>query len=385
MKAKGESASKSTRYRAFIRNRDLMLEAMNIKAHQRTNDVMRGALASIVEHIVFRYTMAPPHSMLVDPTQFMRLIESDIQREFLIASREVAAILARLKIHAYSLALVGEAEAIGRAEDRAALYQVHRKDVEENALYDYRGRPITSMIDYAFDKLRRKIASAVQLSRINDDSTADMVERVRRAMPSTRKVIRPAKVLKALKEARVSVGGQEMTMFNLAPRREEAINLAQGFIDDDLWDEIIQDYLAEYSPKWKDSGVIVRDPTGELTKYSKPLTDSEEWYEWEVEQVLTHEFVSQVRQGQVDAAKQNGITDFQWIAILDDKTDECCAWRDGLTSKQIEAKMGQHDDECDAVVPPAHFNCRCSVAPMLEDMTDEPSKELTEFEEWLNS
>lgn len=370
-------AHHATRYRAFAHNRDLMLEAIHIKAHQMVNDILRGCFTKTIERIVFRYTMAPPHSMLADPTRFTNLVDNDIAQEFLRASREVAAVLARLKIHAYTVALVGEAEAIGRAEDQSTLYSVDRKDIEENSLYDFDGKPITTRIDFAFDKLRRKILNAVQLSRINEDSTKDMIERVQRALPPSRAVKRPAKILKGLKESRVSSNGQEMTIVNIGTKDPDTVNLATGFMDEDLWAEIIEEYTKDYIPYYREPKIVEDVPVGGLI---------EEWYGWEIEQYITHEFVTQVRAGQNEAAKQNGIRDFMWIAIIDDKTDECCSWRDGLTSAQIEAKLKQHKDEdCDAIVPPAHFNCRCTMAPMLDTMTDEPVSNVTEFEEWLNS
>ena len=377
MKRKAVSANQSPRYRAFIHNRDLMLEALHIKAHQKINDVLRGTFTNLIERIVFRYTMAPPSSMLADPTSFTSLVDKDIIAEFSLAARDVAVILAELKIHAYTVALVGEAEAIGRAEDKPTLYHVDRKEIEEDALYDFEGKPITTRIDFAFDKLRRKILNAVQLSRINEDSTKDMIERVKRALPPSRAVRRPARILKTLKEARVSVNGQEMTILQLGAKGDDTVNLAQGFMDEELWDQLLEEYLTDYVPQYREPKMIFDVEVG---------GDTEEWYGWEIEQYVTHDFVDRVRRGQDEAAKQNGITDFMWISVIDDKTDECCAWRDGLTSAQIEAKLPQHkDDECDAIVPPAHFNCRCTVAPMLDTMTDEPTVNVTEFEEWLNS
>jgi len=168
-----------------------------------------------------------------------------------------------------------------------------------------------------------------------------------------------------------------MTILQLGAKGDDTVNLAQGFMDEELWNQLLEEYLTDYVPQYREPKMIFDVEVG---------GDTEEWYGWEIEQYVTHDFVDRVRKGQDEAAKQNGITDFMWIAVIDDKTDECCAWRDGLTSAQIEAKLPQHkDDDCDAIVPPAHFNCRCTVAPMLDTMTDEPTVNVTEFEEWLNS
>jgi hypothetical protein len=76
-----------------------------------------------------------------------------------------------------------------------------------------------------------------------------------------------------------------------------------------------------------------------------------------------------------------------WIAIIDDKTDDCCLKRDGLTSTQIEEKLrGEWEkDECQAKVTPAHFNCRCRMAPVSDDLPDQAPADFGGFDEWLNA
>lgn len=69
----------------------------------------------------------------------------------------------------------------------------------------------------------------------------------------------------------------------------------------------------------------------------------------------------------MDAAKEMGIKDFVWIAILDDRTDECCWERSGKLTSEIEEMLasGKLDrDLCEAITPPAHPNCRCSLGPV---------------------
>ena len=109
-------------------------------------------------------------------------------------------------------------------------------------------------------------------------------------------------------------------------------------------------------------------------------------YSWEVEQDLVYDFVKSVRKGEIDAAKENGYNEFVWIAIVDKRTDVCCLWRDGLTTKEIEKQLkGRSKKErCnDAVTPPAHPNCRCRLAPVTDALPSKPIKDLGDFETWL--
>ena len=160
------------------------------------------------------------------------------------------------------------------------------------------------------------------------------------------------------------------------------------FLDSETWDGIVNDYAADY-------GQVNRSPEGITDAVNpfndEPITDSLQtryYYEWEIERDATHDFVKLVRDGQVDAAKENGITDFIWIAILDDRTcEKCCEWRNGLSSSMIEKRLKEDaelEDACDAIVPPAHFNCRCTVAPMTDDLeVYDISQTEKEFDQWL--
>ena len=94
----------------------------------------------------------------------------------------------------------------------------------------------------------------------------------------------------------------------------------------------------------------------------------------------------------MDAAQENGITDFVWIAVVDDKTDLCCLWRDGLLTSEIQAKLSEHADDdagCDlggdGLVPPLHFNCRCSIAPATDAVPKKPDVDYQSFDQWLET
>ena len=154
---------------------------------------------------------------------------------------------------------------------------------------------------------------------------------------------------------------------------EPAVDFAMGFIDEAVWNEMVEFYKKEYVPTYQ---------------FRIPKGAEDYWYkDFELEQDLTHDFVKSVRDGTLAAAKENGITDMMWIAVIDAKTDECCTWRHGLSSSEIEDQLkGEHsDDDCEEIVPPAHYYCRCTIAPMVDSMSEAPESNQKEFDEWLNS
>lgn len=168
-------------------------------------------------------------------------------------------------------------------------------------------------------------------------------------------------------------------------------NVTTDSVSDAEWDDIVGDYQDEFLATNRGPEGISSDSdiyashlaTGGRTA----ATYSDTTYDWELENDLTHDFVQTLRDGQNDAANENGIVDMLWVAILDNKTDECCVWRDGLTSTEIQTALeNEHsDDDCRAIVVPAHFNCRCSMEPSTEDLPDAPESNKGDFDDWLNS
>lgn len=154
-----------------------------------------------------------------------------------------------------------------------------------------------------------------------------------------------------------------------------------GVIDEEAFNDIRDAYAEEFVPNY-----AFRD---ERLKWEVPSADGEETqeiYGWEVERSITNDFVMQVRDGQNEAATEAGINDFIWMTVLSEATCEDCAWRDGLTSTEIESKLNEMgDDESDSV-PPEHPNCYCTISPYGDDIgkyeKDVPT--IGSAEEWLN-
>ena len=365
-KAKGIAANQSARYRKFIAERDKALELLLNNARAMTHDVLRGAFQSAKEKVAFRMASAPKDSMLVSGSTFLDAVDKDLKTEFNKAINLLASILVRLKLNAYTLAYTGECEAIAQARDKYGRVTLKKDTAIEQAVSNWRGENIAARITLSLDRIRRKILDAVQLSRVAGDGVAETLARVDRALPAGTWVVRPKRALKPIKEA-------DPVRLGTMVSKRQPVDVAMGFIDEEMWQSMVGAYIEEFVPTYR-----FRVPTGKADADYRYLDE---------ERDLTEDFVHSVRSGQKKAAKDNGIKDMMWIAIIDASTDECCIWRDGLSSSEIEdALKGEHaGDECDVIVPPAHFNCRCTIAPILDTMPESPTIDAKEFEEWLNS
>ena len=285
---------------------------------------------------------------------------------FNLAIKSSVALIQRMRATVYALSFVGEAEGIGRALGKKA-----DASLRKHNLHKVTGKPSPSggdlerRITLGFRRIQRDVIDTLESSVLTEQNAQYILDDIGFAFPKTRAVRPPGikkLVTKQIKEARKP--------------SDKKTGLISGFIDDDVWDQVVQDYL--------DAEIPTRGPEDQVTIVS-PGKGEEERYTWEVEQEITQDFLNQVRDGQIDAAKQNGIEEFMWISIIDKKTDECCDWRHGLTSSEIESALNDEhsDDDCDAVVPPAHFNCRCNLAPVTSEVMDEEPLELGDFDSWL--
>lgn len=270
---------------------------------------------------------------------------------------------------AYTLAYVGEAEALARADDPSVDYSLHKTDIDEIQRQDsVFGGSLESRIRYYLDKLRRRVLDSIQLAILQGKTGDEAMADVTQALPKPKEVTLPRRTLTSKRVQEAERKG---------PIRAEGVNISSGFVDDDTWKELVDEYLAEFIPD---------DRTEDKVRYKGPYgRGTITRYEWELERDFTHDFVSLVRQGQLDVAKENGYTDFVWIAVLDNKTDECCTWRDGLTTAEIESqlKSAHKDDTCKTSVPPAHPFCRCDIAPVTDRIEDFKLPDIGDFETWL--
>ncbi len=274
----------------------------------------------------------------------------------------------KLRRMSYLLTYSSEAEAIGQASGARTRYTVSKDRLQKAQDADtFSGSQLDSRVILSFNRLRRKIIDAVELSLTLDSSIEEMTERVERVLPQIKKY--------PVRQRNLVVGPK---LKEADQKKEDLPDMSQGFLDDETWDEMLNAYKDDFVPSW-------RGPDNQFS-LKKEGSNFENVYAWELEKEITQDFVYQVRQGQIAAAKENGINDYVWVAIVDDRTDDCCLWRDGLTTAEIEEKLKteRRDDECDVIVPPAHFNCRCVLAPMVEEMPERPESNEKEFDQWLN-
>lgn len=385
----------SKAYRKFVLERDRAAETLHTLAQQRSADVMRASLASSLTVVKHSY----PALVGRNQHQAVMSVQKELDRIWIFAAGEFGRILTRMRATTYTLARASETEAVAQVLKKPVMNHVTKEHVKKATSRDASagGTVEARMILYT-DRIKRRLINAIQsaaLTRINlgDGKSApldqaEFLMRVYEAMPRPRVVEVPRRILKPkLMEA-------------AKPWPDKGLEDASvDMIDNETWDAMLEDYMTEYVPKWRGPESVVDVPTTATRVRLGKATDAEVWYAWELERDLTQEFVQAVRDGQIDAANQAGITDFVWVAILDDKTcgtkradagpgeGGCCAWRDGLLVSEIEVQLqDKHaDDECKTSTPPAHFNCRCTLAPATDNIPERPDDGAKEFEEWLNS
>lgn len=226
--------------------------------------------------------------------------------------------------------------------------------------------PVYDRVFYYLRKLTRKLQNTADMYTSRGEEIS--IELLLAMLPRLKKIGTTRKVLRKVKEADLGSEGDPFLK-----------DFSTQFLTDADWDRLEISYKKKYIP-------ITRDPSTYFYGGAKRQKE-DRVYGWELENDIVYDFVQQVRSGQSQAANDAGIKDFVWISIIDNRTDECCEWRDGLTTSEIEdqLKTKRKDDECQAVTPPAHFNCRCTLAPSGDELPDVPESNRTEFEDWLNS
>lgn len=339
---------------------------MLINSKVRVAILLNERLTHVLQIVSHRYSQIPPTDFFTNGARsVISQIDSQIDASFHELTRQIAIEFIKLRRFAYTLAATGETEAIARATDAYKQFRMttdHLIKVKSRKTSE--DQDLLERISLGLSRVKRNVMDAIEVARVNEDSPHAALQRVEKSFPKSYKVKKPPRTLRTLKEA---------------AQKDIVKKMSASFVDEDDWRDMVDDYLK--GPQFLSQRFYNEEPT--------LYTDSEvalKGYNWAIEQELTHDFVDKVRQGQIDAANDNGISDFVWIAILDDRTDPCCEWRSGLTSSEIEAELeDKHaDDDCDAIVPPAHFNCRCDLAP-VGDLPERVETDFGEFSDWITS
>lgn len=342
------SALKIPAYASFIQARDRALETILYNSQRRLTGVMRKTLHDMLKDLIVLLHGNPARSM----------IETTVRTRLREAVNPMVDEYHKAMQRAWILSAVGEAEAIARIKGEGNYHVTVPKRAN-----------ILPVIEHYIAKLSNKVIDITFHSNgILKEDQKITLKKIMRALPKVRHWKSGKGLLPKQREAK-------------STRPED---VAVGFVDDNAWEDMVQDYLNANIPD-------TRGPEDILDKRTLPdeykVPADEQVYGWEVEQQLTEDFVKTVRQAQQAGADTNGVDDFVWLAVLDNKTDDCCEWRDGLLTSEIEKALdGDHsDDECEAIVPPAHFNCRCRIAPAVSDAFEDVKSNAGEFEKWLKS
>lgn len=369
-KIKPKTLLESSRYEDFIKGRDKELEEILAKYTRAINlgvETLKARTQEIASHIGTKTVYA--HSFVRNRKDF----ESKIDYWFKLAIQHALMLIVSLRRTTYVISYIGQAEAIARALGKNTVFSLTSKELDEIAQsHSPSGGQLHHRIELAYSRLKNKVLEAFHLSQVLESPIEETLERIAKAFPSSQGLKTWKKVMAPMKEA-------DRTLF-----KADKVYGAVGTIEPSDWEKVLADYTSEELP----ADDYMRGPYDKIfyAEQSDEGIETYTRYSWEVEKEVTEDFVQKVRDGEMDAANENGINDFQWIAIIDDKTDDCCLWRDGLTTQEIiDALDGEHsDDDCDAETPPAHFNCRCRLAPMTEDLPAETPPDFGDFQSWLD-
>lgn len=376
------------KYRDFSNSRNDLLELILKNTQKRITDILDQAFIQAMDTVKSRWD----HLVATFHPQPIKLrisqLEKDLGLSFDIASARIVTEIISMRRKTFLLSYAGEAQAIelvtNKQQDQAPSKAVASMFMNQS-IGDY--PDVQTFVDMEITKVKRKIVDAAYTSACLSDTIEQALGRIYKTLPRTKSWPSKPK-LKKVKKIKESNGNPSLSI-TVGPRGGMTNQYWQW--DETTWDQIIKDYQDDYIPisRSPTKAFNIKDPVSDAVPYDD-IPKDDRVYGWEVEKEVSHDFVKQVRSGQIEAANNVGIDDFVWIAILDDKTCEyCCEWRNGKTSKEIEKILSKNKelaDYCDAIVPPAHPNCRCTPAPVAtEDLeTVDTSKVDKEFDEWLN-
>lgn len=372
--AHAKALNQSPRYRKFVTERDQALEAIldkYLRAQDRLLSFLRTQTLTIASHMSHRGIT------LDQKRQARATFEARISQYFALCQAESIRLMLALRKTTFTLACAGETEAIARALGKPCKFSIHKDKIGKIHAKDTpSGGDVAARVELAYSRLKRDVLDAFQLSQTLESPLDEMLDRLKRAFPSSKSLKRPPNALRSIQESDVT----DLNQYKLGK-----VGLSSGTVDSDTWEEMLDDYTSDELP----ASIYARSPADKILFFSVDedgQVDMTQRYEWELENEMTEDFVSSVRAGEIDAANQNGISDFMWLAVIDKRTDDCCAVRDGLSSSEIEDKLESGDidsSECDAITPPAHFNCRCRPVPVSDDLPDEAPPDFGSFDDWL--
>lgn len=382
---KSKNLANNTFYRKWSNQRDEAAERLLDNTKRKTTEITDWAFVRAIEMLKARYSNL--HTNGIPSENQITHFAHDLGNVFNHASHNIYLETIKLRKLAWMLSHVAEAVAVASVYKTKPVVKASKQEVEKLEDLDPK---LLARILHRFTTLRNRIMQAIGYSLIHEEDVEKAVGRVYKLLPPRERLtsIRKLKRLTKVREADVprdfeDRGSDAMTFSTTG-------EFYDWHFDPTTWQKIYDEYDKEYLYNDRSPAAVfdIKNPWND-EPIREDIPSNEAFYGWEVEQEVTHDFVTAVRNGEITAAKQNGVDDFLWIAILDKKTCEvCCEWRDGLTTKEIEAKLADSSElkeACDAIAPPAHFNCRCRVAPFSESLEPfEPDTDV-ELDAWMKS
>ncbi len=353
------------RYSTFSNAKNKALEGLLLKARARVGDDLRHFMLLVQLEVQRSY---PTFNLeFLDPytANNIRALDQSIDRHAYTISIEMTSHWLALRSYVYTLAHASEQQAVIQTKNGKP-HKISKDDVHKAVFAPTQFGSVEDRAYLSLSRIRRDVIDAVEMSRIMGDALPACMERVLKAFPRP-EIVKQPRALRRIKEA------------DYIKKNDSSL---LDFVDEQEWEEILDEYKSEFVPKW-------RDPRAGTLESPVSIGDEDGFvvYPYQLENELTEDFVQKVRDGEHEGAKSQGITDFVWIAVVDNRTDKCCLKRDGLTTAEIKDKLeGEwQKDECRGVTPPIHPNCRCRLAPATDDIPDAPENGTADFEEWLNS
>lgn len=332
-------------YDKFVKDRNKALEVLLNKSRAKITRELR---------VAFDF-MAHAYQMMDHPNTHM------LQHVIFSTSVNIERIVKKLRRQTRILTITSEYEILGRVGLSKTNKPISVPEGKEHKDL-YAGGTIQRRVTYYLNQIVRKLDALSELAKMNNEKLSP--EEIASAFPKRKKIPR-TKVIRRLTEAKKKNGEDDDTNpDDTTDADDQTFNVTTDLVSDQEWNSLVDDYLSTNIPQDRSGATSFSDqdmidaglfPSGTTNAIDESVT-----YDWELERDVTHDFIDTVRDGQMEAANEAGVDDFVWVAILDDKTDDCCAWRDGLTTSEIEDELsGKHSgDDCpDAVTPPAHFNC----------------------------
>lgn len=352
-------------YKKWAITRDVALEQLHLNAQLRATDEMRRVLTDVLVSAKASYPDLRNHGHASAADDFERRVKSLLRH----AGDNLYRIYDQMKDRVHLLSMTSEFEILSQLDQSRKL----SNEFNFQKLYRTKGERAHGdgeqyhRIQMYMDRLARNIVNRAHGSAMNAKTVEQFLEDVLMAFPKRKVFKRVPRILKP----------QAITEADKKPKADAAIDM----IDQQLWQDMLDDYHNDYVPKWRAPEYVIdikiTDPT--ITKGGEEV-----WYAWEFERDLTHEFVKSVTRGEIEAANAIGINDFVVIAIIDgDTCTKCCGDFgcrdfDGMLVSEVEKLTGGEYS-----VSPYHFNCRCRIAPAMENIPDKPEPDHSEFSDWL--